>query len=155
MQKKFGFKIIHHKELESIDTVTLQYNWQLWETKAYSLMCPSTKNIDQATADHILHAMLRFMDQSKIINYNIYNAYASNVISKKDIKIVKTSKSGIFTTFKFPGEYVHRGDTIGTITNALTGEIEHKFKATQSGMIISVFKNALITENSIVYRIAK
>lgn len=153
--KKFGFKIIDHKDLESIDTVTLQYNWQLWETKAYSILCPTSETIDQSTADQILQAIIRFMDQSKIIDYTIYNAYASSIITKKNIKIMKAPKSGIFTSHKAPGEYIHKGDIIGEITNSLTGQVIHKFKAPQSGMVLSIFKNALIIENSIVYRIAK
>lgn len=153
--KEFGFKLIHHKELESIDTVTLQYNWQLWETKAYSVMCPSNHYIDKKNSDHILQALIRFLNQKNVINYNIYNAYASSLITKRNIKVVKTPKSGIYTTFKFPGEYIYKGELIGQVTNALTGEVVHKFKARQNGMIVSVFKNALIIENSVVYRIAK
>lgn len=45
--KKFGFKMIHHRTMKSIDTVTLQYNWQLWGTKAFSIMCPSDNQVDK------------------------------------------------------------------------------------------------------------
>jgi uncharacterized protein len=153
--KDFGFKVIHHKEVESIDTVTLQYNWQLWETKAYSLICPSDQHIEQSTSNQILEAIIRFLDQSKIVQYKIFNDYASNILTKKNIRIVKAPQSGIFVSLKTPGEYVHKGDTIGEITNALTGEVIHRFKARFSGMIMTVFNNALVLENSIVYRIAK
>jgi hypothetical protein len=153
--KKFGLKMIHHKELESIDTVTLQYNWQLWETKAYSIICPSAQQIDQATSDQILQAMIRFFYKNKILNYHIYDAYSSSVLTKKNIKVIKTPQSGIFTTHKLPGEYVHKGDVIGEITNALSGELIHKIKAPYNGMIATVFNNALVIENAIVYRIAK
>ena len=145
--KKFGFKIIHHKEVESIDTVTLQYNWQLWETKAYSVICPTEQHIEQA--------IIRFLDQSKVVQYKIFNEYASNILTKRNIKIIKAPQSGIFISLKNPGEYVHKGDTLGEITNALTGEVMYKFKAKFSGMIITIFNNALVLENSIVYRIAK
>ena len=70
--KKFGFKMIHHRTMKSIDTVTLQYNWQLWGTKAFSIMCPSDTHVDKKIASQINQAMIRFMDKSKVIDYHIF-----------------------------------------------------------------------------------
>lgn len=153
--KKFGFKVIHHKEVESIDTVTLQYNWQLWETKAYSVFCPTSTQIDQTVSAQILQAMVRFMDQNKILNYHIYNAYDSSILTNKDIKIIKTPKSGIFSSFKLPGQYVTKKEVMGEITNSLTGEVVHQFKAPYNGLITNIYNNALVIENAIVYKVAK
>ncbi|MBD3841208.1 MAG: succinylglutamate desuccinylase/aspartoacylase family protein, partial [Campylobacterales bacterium] len=153
--KKFGFQFIHNPKVESIDTVTLQYNWQLWETKAYSIICPSDQRIDQSKSDQIVQAMIRFFDQNKILNYHIYNSFASSVISNKDIKTMKTPKSGMFTSFKNPGDHVNKGDIMGKIIDALTGEIIHRFKSPENGMITNIYSNALIIENAIVYQIAK
>lgn len=153
--KKFGFKIIHHKELESIDTVTLQYNWQLWETKAYSIMCPTKSYIDKKQSDQIVQAMLRFMNHKKLIDYTIFNEYESTVLNKKNIKIIKSPKSGMFTSKKQSGEYVYKGDTLGHITDALTGEVVYKAKAPCDGMVTCILSHSLIVENAIMYRIAK
>ncbi|WP_428738063.1 M14 family metallopeptidase [Sulfurimonas sp.] len=153
--KQFGLKIIHHKEVESIDTVTLQYNLQLWETKAYSLICPTSQHIEQAISNQIVEAIIRFLERSKVLQYKIFNEYATNILKKRDIKIIKAPESGIFISLKSPGEYVHKGDILGEIANGLTGEVIHHFKARFSGMVITVFNNALVLENSIVYRIAK
>lgn len=153
--KKFGFKVIHHKGLESIDTVTLQYNWQLWETKAYSIICPAKSYIDKTQSDQIVQAMLRFMNHNKIINYHMFNEYESNVLTKTNIKIIKSPKSGIFTSKKNSGEYIYKGDILGEITDALTGEVIHKVKAPCNGMITCILSHSLIVENAIMYRIAK
>jgi len=153
--KKFGFKVIHHKELESIDTVTLQYNWQLWETKAYSIICPTRNYIDKRQSDQIVQAMLRFMNHNKIINYPMFNEYESTVLNKKNIRIIKSPKSGMFTSKKNYGDYIHKGDILGEITNALTGDVIHKVKAPYDGMITCILSHSLIVENAIMYRIAK
>jgi predicted deacylase len=153
--KKFGFKIIHHKELESIDTVTLQYNWQLWETKAYSIVCPNTTSVDVKSSNQILESMIRFMDQNKIIDYHIYNEFMSNILNKKNIKIMKAPDSGIFVPYVNPGDYIRKGDIFGSITDSLTGEKIHRFKAPCNGMVTCAFNNALIIENAIAFRIAK
>ncbi len=153
--KKFGFKVIHHKELESIDTVTLQYNWQLWETKAYSIICPSRSYIDKTQSDLIVQSMLRFMNHNKIINYSIFNEYESTVLNKKNIKIIKSPTSGMFTSKKSCGEYIHKGEILGEITDALTGDLTHKIKAPCDGMITCILSHSLIIENAVMYRIAK
>lgn len=153
--KKFGFKLIHHKELESIDTVTLQYNWQLWETKAYSIICPTKSSIDKTQSDQIVQSMLRFMNHHKIINYAMFSEYESTILNKSNIKIIKSPQSGIFTSNKNSGEYVHKGDILGEVTDALTGEVTYKAKAPCNGMITCILSHSLIVENAIMYRIAK
>ena len=153
--KKFGLKVIHHKELESIDTVTLQYNWQLWETKAYSIICPTTSYIDKAESNNIVESMLRFMNHNKIIKYAILNEYESTILNKRNITIIKTPKSGIFTSSKQNGDHIFKGNILGEVTNALTGEVIHRFKAPCDGMITCIISHSLIIENAIIYRIAK
>ncbi|MBI3873853.1 MAG: succinylglutamate desuccinylase/aspartoacylase family protein [Arcobacter sp.] len=126
--KKFGFKIIHHSELRSIDTVTLQYNWQLWWTKAYSIVCPVDNLVDKNISSQIHQAMVRFMD---------------------------TKKSGIFIPREIVGSYVVKGQIIGQIIHSLNGEVVNEIKATSDGMIICCFNNSLILENAVAFRIAK
>ncbi|MFW2454304.1 hypothetical protein ACN4FY_12065, partial [Aliarcobacter butzleri] len=75
--KKFSFKFIHHRVMKSIDSVTLLYNWHLWGTKAFSIICPSINQVDKHTANQINQAIIRFMDKTKILNYHIFNGYES------------------------------------------------------------------------------
>ena len=152
--KEFGFKIIHHSELRSIDTVTLQYNWQLWGTKAYSIVCPVDNLVDKNISSQIHQAMVRFMDTVGIVDHKIFNAYESNVITKKNLKIVKAQKSGIFIPAEIVGNYVVKGQIIGSIINSLNGEVVSKIKATSDGMIVCCFNNSLILENAVAFRIA-
>ena len=92
--------------MKSIDTVTLQYNWQLWGTKAFSIMCPGDNQVDKKIASQINQAIIRFMDKSKILNYHIFNGYESTVMDRKTISVVKSPKSGIFISKELPGNYV-------------------------------------------------
>ncbi|MDD2698949.1 MAG: M14 family metallopeptidase [Arcobacteraceae bacterium] len=153
--KKFGFKVIHHSELTSIDTVTLQYNWQLWGTKAYSIVCPVDNLLDSNDSTQIHQAMVRFMNKSGIIEYDMFNAYESNVINRNNIRVVKAKKSGIFLPKERVGNYVTKGQIIGVIIHSLRGEIINEIKASCDGMITCYFKNSLILENAVAFRIAK
>jgi predicted deacylase len=133
--KKFGFKMIHHRTMKSIDTVTLQYNWQLWGTKAFSIMCPSDNQVDKKIASQINQAMIRFMDKTKIIDYHIFNGYESTVIDRNSIAVVKSPRSGIFISKELPGNYVSKDQVIGEIVHSLEGNVIHQFLAPSNGMV--------------------
>lgn len=153
--KRFGFKMIHHRTMRSIDTVTLQYNWQLWGTKAFSIMCPSENQVDKKIASQINQAMIRFMDNKKIINYHIFNGYESTVIDRSSIDVVKSPRSGIFISKELPGNYVSKDQVIGEIVHSLEGEVIHQFLAPCNGMITCFYSNSLIYEHAVAFRIAK
>lgn len=153
--KKFGFKLIDHKNMKSIDTVTLQYNWQLWGTKAFSIICPHENQVNKTTASQINQAMIRFMDKSKIINYHIFNGYESTVIKREAIEVIKAPRSGIFIAKETPGTYVSKDQVIGEIVHSLEGNIIHQFLAPCSGMLTCFYSNSLIYENAVAFRIAK
>lgn len=133
--KEFGFKMIHHRTMKSIDTVTLQYNWQLWGTKAFSIICPSDNQVDKKIASQINQAMIRFMDKTKIVDYHIFNGYESTVIDRNSIDVVKSPRSGIFISKELPGNYVSKDQVIGEIVHSLEGEVIHQFLAPCNGMI--------------------
>ena len=153
--KKFGFKMIHHRTMKSIDTVTLQYNWQLWGTKAFSIMCPSDNQVDKKIASQINQAMIRFMDKTKIISYHIFNGYESTVIDRSSIDVVKSPRSGIFISKELPGNYVSKDQVIGEIVHSLEGDVIHQFLAPCNGMITCFYSNSLIYEHAVAFRIAK
>jgi predicted deacylase len=153
--KKFGLRMIHHSELRSIDTVTLQYNWQLWGTKAYSIVCPISNVVDEKISNQIHQAMVRFMDKSGVIEHKIFNAYESNIITKSNLKIIKAKKSGIFIPKEIIGSYVFKGEIIGVIKDSLRGNVINEIEASCEGIIICCFSNSLILENAVAFRIAK
>ena len=153
--KKFGFKMIHHRTMKSIDTVTLQYNWQLWGTKAFSIMCPSDNQVDKKIASQINQAMIRFMDKTKIIDYHIFNGYESTVIDRNSIAVVKSPRSGIFISKELPGNYVSKDQVIGEIVHSLEGDVIHQFLAPCNGMVTCFYSNSLIYEHAVAFRIAK
>lgn len=153
--KRFGLRVIHHREMSSIDTVTLQYNWQLWGSKAFSLMCPNEDFVDISKANEINQSILRFMSKSKVIDYAIFNGYESNVFSRDLIEVIKTPKSGIFIPKYKPGKYVSKGDYLGKIVDSLDGELIHEFISSCDGMITCNYNRALIYGNAVAFRIAK
>ncbi len=153
--KKFGYRIVHHKDLKPTDTASLQYNWQLWGTKAYSVMCPNETQIDMNSSNKVLEGIISFLSKNKIIKYKILNGYQSTVVTSDDIEVVKTPKSGIFIPTKQIGAHVVKDETIGKIVHAIEGEVIHRILAPNNGVIACQYKNGLIFENAVAFRIVK
>jgi predicted deacylase len=152
--KKFGLKIIHYKSLKPTDTVSLQYNWQLWGTKAHSIMCPSATEVHD-DSDEIFESIVNFLNKNDIIENKFLSAYESTILTSQDIEIIKTPRSGIFIPLMKVGTQVLKDDVIGKILHSLEGNIVHKIIAPCSGVITCSYKNALILENAVAFRIAK
>ena len=153
--KKFGLQVIYHKELYSTETVSLQYNWQLWGTKASSIVCPSSESIEDVGSNRILEALIRFASKTKILRYQMLNGYESTVVLKKNVKIIKTPKSGIFIPRKKAGAQVAKGELMGHIIHSLEGNIIHEFLSPSAGMISCYHRQGLIFEKAVAFRIIK
>ncbi|MDD5157115.1 M14 family metallopeptidase [Sulfurimonas sp.] len=151
--KTFGFRLISHKELTPIDTVTLQYNWQLWETKAYSIICPNANQIDINSSNEIFEGIVQFLSKNGLIGYKVLNGFESTVATQDEVEIVKAPKSGIFITTRKEGTCVSKDDVIGQIVHSLNGEIIYNFLAPCNGMIVCCYKNGLILEGTLTFRL--
>ena len=151
----FGYRLIHHKSLKPTDTVSLQYNWQLWGTKAYSVICPSDAHINHDTSNEVFEGIINFLNKTGILNYKILTGYNSTVIKNSDVEIIQTSKSGIFVPRKKVGSYVKKDEMIGKIIHSLEGKIIHRIMAPCDGMIACSYKNGLIFENAVAFRIVR
>ena len=153
--RRLGLRVIHHREAESIETVSLQYNWQLWGTKACSVMCPHETLVDTASARVIVDSLVNFLSRSGIIRYETFNGYDSTVVTRDRIEIVQSPYSGIFIPSKKPGTMVSKDEAIGKVVHALEGDVVHRFRAPCDGMITCSYKHSLIFENAVAYRIAR
>jgi hypothetical protein len=152
--KKFGLKIIHYKDLKPTDTVSLQYNWQLWGTKAQSIVCPGDTDLNDHS-DDIFEAMVNYLNKNNIIEHRFLTSYESVVVAQEDVEIIKTPKSGIFIPKKGIGSQVIEDEVIGKVLHSLEGKVIHKILAPCSGVITCMYKNALILENAVAFRLAK
>lgn len=152
--KDLGMRFIHHRRHSPIETVMLQYNWQLWETKALSVVFGKNGTIDQSSSSEVQGALVRFMTKRGILNLPLFEGFQSNIIEPDNITILKASRAGIFDSAVLCGTTVERGDTLGRITDALSGEKLEKIIAPIDGVVTCQYAHPLIFQNSIAFRIA-
>lgn len=152
--RDLGMRFIHYRPHSPIETVMLQYNWQLWETKALSVVFGKNGTIDQISSSEVQGALIRFMSKRKMLDMEVFDGFQSNLIEPENITILKASRAGIFEPLVSCGTTIQKGDTLGRITDALSGEKLEKIIAPVSGVLTCQYSYSLIFQNSIAFRIA-
>lgn len=150
----FGMRFIHYRPHSPIETVMLQYNWQLWGTKAFSIVFGKNGSIDHDVSQEVSGALIRFMSKHRLLSLRVFDGYQSNIIEPDKIVVLKASRAGIFDSAFSCGSTVEKGDVLGRITDALSGEKLEKIIAPVGGVLTCQYSYPLIFQNSIAFRIA-
>ena len=59
----FGLPYVVMRKPAPIDTTTLNYNWQIWETNAFSIYTKETDEVDEQSAQEAVAAVLRYLSR--------------------------------------------------------------------------------------------
>ena len=151
----FGLPYVVIRKARPIDTTTLNYNWQLWETNAFSVYTSKTDMIDEKSARQAVDAVLRFLTRMGILRYNSHSGYIATIIAEEDLAVVKTNAGGIYRRLRFAGEEVCMGEPLAVITHPYDGSITSTILSPTNGVIFFSHEKPLVTENEIVYKIIK
>lgn len=123
LAKKFGLPYVVVRKVRPYDTTTLNYNWQVWDTQAFSFYTTTTSTIDRNSAGQSLLSILNFLSEMGIVKYEGPKLSASEVVTDTEMISVRTAKSGIFESLVEPGDEVKVGRPLANITDPYTGEI--------------------------------
>lgn len=119
----FGLPFVVVSEPTSFDTATLNYNWQIWGAKAFSVYTRETEMIDNKSAEMARNGILRFLNRVGCIRYPSSNGYLPTTVEEKDMLKIHTTHAGIFHRLKNPGDEVEEGDVLAEILDPLTGDV--------------------------------
>ena len=75
LAKEFGMPFVLCREPTPIDTTTLNYNWQVFETDAYSIYTRETDSIDDSSAKIAIDAVLRFLNAFNFIHCKTFGKW--------------------------------------------------------------------------------
>lgn len=149
----FGMPFVVLRKPVPYDTTTLNYNWQLWDTKAFSLYSCNTDTIDEAAASQAESAVLRFLSRLRIISLSVHTGYESTVIDESELLTVRTDAAGIYLPKVRIFDEVEAGQTLAVIMNALTGETLSELHAPRDGIVFFEKQSPLVMEHDSVFRI--
>ncbi len=155
LARQFGLPYVVLHTPRPFDTTTLNYNWQIWETNAFSVYTTNTATVDHASARQAVEAILNFMSKQNIIRYHGYNGYISRVIESEDFVSVRAVDAGFFESCVRPGEKVEEGQQLARIHDPYLGTIRSCLQAPVHGTVAFVHDEAMTYENTAVLKLIK
>lgn len=145
--RDFGLPYIRFRKPTRYDTTTLNYNWQIWETLAYSVYGGDDKAVDAEVSDEVVYAMLNFMNARGILQFDHHRGYNPAVVTDEDIIVVKSEDAGFFRCCVRIGEIVHKGQRIAQILDTGDGHVISEITAPDSATVFFIQSNPLAFAN--------
>lgn len=152
MAKDFSLPYIAVREPRPFDTTTLNYNWQIWETNAFSVYARDTEKIDYEAAELTIESVLTFLGRQNIIKYNPVQTIESIVVVEDEIFNVKTPKAGLFRPLVSVGDVVKAGQILAQIIDPYEGEVVEDLKSDKDGTIFFIQDRPFILEKTLAFK---
>ncbi|WP_300729568.1 succinylglutamate desuccinylase/aspartoacylase family protein [uncultured Bacteroides sp.] len=151
----FGLPYICLRKPLPFDTTLLNYNWQIWETKAYSIYAGENQEIDNALCRRIISSIFRFMKRTGIIKNELPSTpdYNSIIFNEEELITIKSPIAGIFYNFKKSGDEIRKGELLAQILHPCDGSTNAEIVAPEDGVIFFNHNKSLALQNTPLFRI--
>lgn len=152
----FGFPYISVHNPEPFDTVLLNYNWQIWETQAFSLYAGTTDVIDNQMAQESIDAICRFMTCKQIASMPApmgTDLKEPEVITDDRFVTIQAPRAGILIMEVQPGEHVTAGQQVAHIMHPYEGTTVATIKAPADGTVFFARNRSITFQNTLLMRI--
>ncbi len=152
----FGLPFVTIRKPLPYDTTLLNYNWQIWGCKAFSLYAGQTNYVEDSTSMQSVEAILRFLNKEGIVSYKNKSAgYESVALDEKNLCNVIARRAGIFYRLKNTGMEVKEGDVLAQILDPYDSSVLEEVKAPVDGVVFFAHNKPLALEHAILYRIIR
>ena len=151
----FGLPYVITSDIRSFDTTTLNYNWQIAGTDAFSIYSGGTERINQKDAEIAVSSVLRFLSRMGIIHYNCQGGYMPTVMQEEEMLSIKADDAGFFHQLVGTNEEVHRGQKLADIIDPMDGRTVSEVVAPADGIIFFVQEQPMIYQNVVIYKMIK
>lgn len=152
----FGLPYICLRKPLPFDTTLLNYNWQIWGTKAFSIYGGENSTINDNVCYNIIASLLRFMQKLDLIRFSlnkIHPYFKSVVMDESELITVKANTGGIFYKYKSAHSEVSKGELIATIIDPYEGHVIEKIKSPVDGIIFFAHHKPLVLEYTPIFKI--
>lgn len=155
LAKKFGMPYVVLRKTRPYDTTTLNYNWQIWETNAFSIYTTTTAEVDRESAGTAIRSILNFLSKEDIVEYHGHDGYISMVVEDTEMVPVRTKVAGIFESCVRVGEEVIQGQVMAKVIDPYEGEEAEILCAPVDGMVFFAHNDPLTYADTAVFKLVK
>ncbi len=152
----FGMPFVTVRKPLPFDTTLLNYNWQIWGAKAFSIYAGQTNYVEDSTSNLTIDSILRFLKKIHVLDVRVQNAgYESIVLDEEELVNVIARRAGIFYRMIGAGPHVKEGQVLARILDPYDCRVLEEVKAPVSGTVFFAHNKPLTLEHAIIYRIQK
>lgn len=155
LARRFGLPYVIKRKVRPYDTTTLNYNWQIWETSAYSIYTSSTDTIDEESAAMAIRGILNFLDTQGVIEYKAHAGYHSQVVEDVDMITVRSAQAGIFSAKAGINQEVEKGQVLAQIFDPYEGEILENIVSPVNGVVFFAHNEPLTYSHTAVFKLVE
>ncbi len=152
---KFGLPYVLLRKPKPYDTTVLNYNWQVFETQAFSIYSGVTDTINKESAQITWLSILRFLANTSIIHHHLHLGSNSHILRDEELETILSSQSGILHSLRGVGEPIKEGDLLAKILDPFTGETRSSILAPTDGTIFFAHEKPLVHQNTLLFQLVK
>lgn len=153
LARKFGLPFVVLHNPRPFDTATLNYNWQIWETDAFSIYTSSTEKIDKTNARLGVNAVLTFLGKEGIIDHAGTDGYSSKVVDTDMFISIRANQAGFLESLVKAGENVRRGQVMAYVTDPYTSDILQTVIASEDGIVAFEYDSPIAYKNTALFKL--
>lgn len=153
--KLFGMPYITLRKPLPFDTTLLNYNWQIWETKAYSLYGGMNDGVESPVTAEMIGTILRFAQRIGLTRKPVVGIpdFNPQVIDESSFCSVHTPQAGIFYRLKGAGAKVQEGEPLARIIDPYEGSVRAEIISPTDGIIFFAHNKPLALANTLLFNI--
>ena len=153
LARKFGLPYIVLHNPRPFDTTTLNYNWQIWDTEAFSIYTSSTEKINKESAGQGVDSVLNFMAKEGILDYESSGFVASKIVESENFVTIRSNSAGFLDSIAKAGDKVIKGQVIAYISDPYTSDVLQTVKSDYDGIIVFAYDSPLAYMNTALFKI--
>ena len=167
----FGLPYLVIRKPHPYDTTTLNYNWQVWETRTFSVYSRTTDRIDEESAemaaDSVLRflakkgmlphkrpeSVLRFLTEKGMLGGEFPEGSKTKTVKEEKLVNIHNKAGGILIRYHHPADFVREGNLLAEIIDPYTTDVQERICAPADGTLFFAHHAQLIAGHSIVFRL--
>ncbi|MBQ8919315.1 MAG: succinylglutamate desuccinylase/aspartoacylase family protein [Acidaminococcaceae bacterium] len=167
----FGLPYLMIRKPHPYDTTTLNYNWQVWETRTFSIYSRTTDYIDEESAEMAADSVLyflakkgmlpyklpegvrRFLSEKGLLGSELPEGSRTKTVKEENLVNIHNKAGGILIRYHHPADFVREGNLLAEIIDPYTTDVREKIRAPKDGTLFFAHHGQLIAGRSIVFRL--
>lgn len=153
LAKNFGMPYIILRDPQPYDSTTLNYNWQVWETNAFSVYTDSTDRPDKDGLKQGVGAVLTFLKAMDILKGSAKIKENANIINERELVSIKAREAGVLRRYVNVGDEIKKESVIAEIIDPYDFSVKKKIRSKVNGTVFFAQDKPLVFANAVLFKV--